>query len=181
MAKLRHPTPQAPARPSHAGAKVIVASKLPMALDLQHCEMREVQRRLRETMWTELEAAKVGPIVRINGTAYPRGQAPEGFRAAPQMVAGYALTHGVDQDWWDAWEEVNRDAPFVKSGLIFAAETMDEIGQRARGEFKAVTSGLDPVSPPKDGAITDPRLPKPVKGLTLTGEAGPTDADMAAA
>lgn len=163
-----------------AGAKVIVASKLPMALELQYSELHDVTRRLRETVWTEKEARKIGPIYRINGTAYPaNGTQLEGFRAPPQMVHGYALTYGVDAEWWAKWVAVNKDTPFVVSELLFAGKTRDEVSKRAK-DLHALTSGFDPVAPPKNGPVTDPRLPQPIKGLTLEGTPGPTDAEVAA-
>jgi hypothetical protein len=170
--------PVAPPQPKPS-AKVIVASKLPMAIELQHCEMREVVRRVRETVWKDNEAAKVGPIVRINGTAYPRGQPPEGFRDRPTMIGGYALTFGVDRAWWEKWADQNKDAPFVANGLVFAVKDRADVMARAKGELQGVTSGLDPVVPPKDGQTTDPRMPRPIKGITVSGEAGPTDVDAA--
>lgn len=173
-------TAKATAKPQAAGAKVVVASKMPMALLLQLCKFQDV--RLpdgRGGYFTEKNAVKVGPVVRINGTAYPRGEPPEGFRDRPEMVAGCALTRGVDKEWWDKWVEQNAEAPYVKSGLLFAFEKTEAVRAQAR-ERADLDSGLGPIVPARDGVIQDPRMPRPIKGIELRGEAGPTDLDTAA-
>ena len=48
---------------------VVVASKLPMALDLQICKSRVERRQDRSTVWEETVYYKDGPVVTINGTA----------------------------------------------------------------------------------------------------------------
>lgn len=172
------PPSAAPPRPpqSKRTGTVIVASKIPQRLDLQLCEPRIEERRHRETRWTETVMAKIGPMVRIEGTAYPRGTQPEGFRDPPQKIDGYALTPGVDAEWWEEWAEQNKDSPFIKNGLIFAVRSVNDVRSRARQEFSKLRSGLDPMRPDDD-----PRLPKPMPGMDIEikGSPGPTDADLA--
>lgn len=162
------------------GGTVIVCSKLPMSIDLQLCEMRNETRRVRETVWQEEVAAKVGPVVRVNGTSYPRGEPPAGFRGRPQMAGGFAMTFGVDAEWWARWLEMNRQAPFIASGMVWAVPNRQDAQAKAR-ELASLRSGLDPIALSSDRTqIEDDRMPKPIKGLELSGEPGPTDADAAA-
>ena len=141
-----------------AGAKVTVASKLPMALELQLCDKRTTQVRNGNNSWNEEVFVKSGKIVTINGTAYPAGQPPEGMPDRPSMIAGAALTPGVDKAFWDAWLAQNKDTPMVKNGMVFAHEKIDAVKGKAR-DAKNVLSGLDPINPKGDR-----RMPRKLKG-----------------
>lgn len=176
MAIKPEPARPVAARPSSAGQKVIVASKLPMALELQNCVFVDIQQRVREMVWTERVAQKAGKMVRINGTAYPNGQAPEGFRARPEMYRGWALTPGVDKEFWDTYARQNKGAPYLENNHVFAETTRDAVIQRIKRELDGTTAGLDPVTPDADF-----RMPKPIKGMDLRveGTPGPTDLDLA--
>lgn len=175
------PKPAASAAPKPA-AFVTVASKLPMALVLQLCEFSDV--RLpdgRGGYVTEKNARKVGEIVHINGTAYPRGETPEDWPERPQMLAGYALTKGVDKEFWDKWCEQNKGFPALESGVLFAYDKPDAGAKMAR-EREKVDSGLGPLVVGKAGQpILDPRAPRPVKGMRIEGSPGPRSGDDLAA
>lgn len=152
---------------STAGAKVTVACKVPFPwLDLQIYE----QRSEMENTQTGPREVKVfrptGAIVRIRGTAYPRGTPPIGFPDKPQIINGYALTPGVPKDFWDAWLAANKKAPIVESASIMAYEAFDALKGRTR-EHGDVLTGLEPVNPRGDN-----RMPKPaLKGVgTVTTE-----------
>lgn len=139
-----------------AGAKVTVACKVPVAwLDLQLYEPR-----------TEMENTQTGPrerkvfratgnIVRIRGTSYPRGTPPLGFPDKPQIVNGFALTQGVEKDFWDKWLVQNAKSPMVISGALAAFESLDALKGKTRDRSADMT-GLEPVSPYEDN-----RMPKP--------------------
>lgn len=147
-----------------AGAKVTIACKLPIAwLDLQlfdaHTESEATQTGSREI--TVFRPS--GDIVRIRGTAYPRGTPPVGFPDKPQMLNGYALTPNVDKAFWDKWLEKNSKAPFVVTGGLMAFESADTLRGKTKEHFGELT-GLEPMSLDKD-----PRMPAPsIKGLTVT-------------
>jgi hypothetical protein len=149
---------------SHAGEKIVVASKLPMALKLQLCSFRTERRKDRSTTWDEQVAYKHGPVVVINGTAFPNGDVPEGFER-PEMFSGAALTFGVDREFFEKWLEENADMPAVANNMIFAAGDRDHVKGMAK-EFKAVDSGLGALKRGKDDqgneTIVDHRLPKKV-------------------
>jgi len=143
-----------------AGAKVTVACKIGVAwFDLQLCEQRIVMENTQTGPREVKQFARTGNIVRIRGTSYPRGTPPIGFPERPAMINGYALTPGVDKDFWTKWLEQNARAPYVLSGMIMAFENVDAM----KGKTRDVTdlSGLEPVKPDND-----PRMPLPsLKGL----------------
>ena len=139
---------------STAGAKVTVASKLPMSFEMQCCTKRVQKFKNQGMVWEEELFSKDGPIVIIAGTGFPVNP-PENFtRDRPETVAGAALTHGVDKAFWDRWLDENKTSPMVVNGLIFAHEKVDFVKGKAR-ENKALKSGLDPLVPDND-----PRMPK---------------------
>lgn len=153
---------------SSAGAKVVVASKLPMSLDLQMQVKRTNKIRDRGTIFEEEVWVKTGKIVTLSGTSYPVGAPPEGvvWPDRPRMVAGCALTYGVDKDFFDAWLEQNGDMPAVRNGLIFAFEREADVAAQARDSVDIV-SGLQAINPAKD-----PRLPKKLNASQLRAAAG---------
>ena len=153
-----------------AGAKVTIACKLPIAwLDLQiyekRTEMENTQTGPREIpVWRPAD----GKMVRIRGTSYPRGTPPEGFIDRPTIINGYALTPGVDKDFWEEWKAQNAKAPFVVNGAIVAHETMDGLKGSTKDREKELT-GLEPVS-----RTGDSRMPAPsVKGVENLTDARP--------
>lgn len=84
--------------------------------------------------------------VRINGAARPVGvPLPED---AAQVVGGYALTPGVPKAFWDKWLAQNKDAPYVKQNLIFAAERAGSVVGEAK-EKREIRSGLEGLNPDK--------------------------------
>lgn len=143
------------ARPQSGGAKVIVGCKVGVGfIDLQLCRIEEKFEQNMQGGRTVKESTRVGDTVRIRGTAYPRGTAPEGYPPPPEIVGGAALTRGVDKDFFDEYLKQNKQNPLVKNGLIFAHESEDRVRGIAK-ETEEVKSGLDPINPKKD-----PRLPK---------------------
>ena len=146
-----------------AGDKVVVASKLPFALELQLCDSREEQRQDRATTWVERVYYKTGEIVVINGTSHPRGAPPEGvtWPDPPQTVAGAALTFGVPKAFFDEWMKQNAKTDMVKNGLIFAAAKRDTVVGQAR-EKKDGLSGFEALRPDATGKDADRRMPKKV-------------------
>lgn len=142
-----------------AGAKVTIACKVGLAwIDLQLSKGEEVYENTQSGPRKITQFSKTGPVVRIRGTAYPRGEAPEGYPEKPEMVAGYALTRNVDKAWWDQWIKQHAKAPYVVSGMIMAYEKAEDL-KAAATEHKGDLSGLEPVARNKDG-ITDQRLPR---------------------
>jgi hypothetical protein len=141
------------ARPAAAGAKVIVACKIGVPyIDLQLCEMVEVSEETQTGSRKRMQARRTGSVVRIRGTAYPRGAMPSEFPAPPIMADGAALNFGIDKDWFDQWLEQNRRSGFVTNKLIFAHEKEDMVRGQAR-EQASILSGLEPINPKGDPRI----------------------------
>lgn len=140
---------------SSAGAKVTVACKIGVGwFQLQLCRKEIVDEQTQTGVRQVTRYTRTGSIVRVRGTAYPRGTPPEGFPERPQIIHGAALTPGIDKDFWDEWLDQNRLNPVVVNGLIFAHEASDSLAAMA-AEHKDVTSGLDPINPKGDS-----RMPK---------------------
>jgi len=163
------------------GETVTVASKLPMKLQLQLCSSRTEERRDRSTTWKETVFFKTGKVVVINGTAFPNGDVPDDMDR-PQMASGYALTPGVDKEFFDQWLEQNAKLPAVANGLIFAHSRMDSVKGLAR-ENKQLDSMLGPLKHGgADGAINDPRMPKKLSAKQIrAGIMGGIGAEAASA
>ena len=142
-------------KPGSAGAKVIVACRLGVAFfQLQLCRKETVDEQTQTGIRPVVKWTRTGEIVRIRGTAYPRGTPPEGYPERPLIVNGAAMNFGVDKDFWDQWVEQNRLNPVVINKMVFAHESRDAVEGMAR-ETKELLSGLEPINP-RD----DKRMPK---------------------
>lgn len=142
------------AKPSSAGAKVTVGCRLGIAYyDLQLCKKEPVFEQNMQGGRTVDVWLRVGNIVRIRGTAYPRGQPPDGFPDRPEIVGGASLTRGVDKEWFDEWLKQHARDPVVMNGMIFAHESNDHIIGMAK-ETAGRLSGLEPINQKGDPRIT---------------------------
>lgn len=140
-----------PTRPvSSAGAKVTVACNLPHGLLLRVFKPTKQRVVVGVGRTEEIDSFEVeGLPVHIFGTAHEVGKAPR----AP-VIAGYALTKGIDKDFWDAWLQANKDSLMVKNKCVMAYERKDDAADAAK-DNRGRVSGLEPFNP--DG--TDPRRP----------------------
>lgn len=148
--------PAAPAvkTQSTAAATVIVACKIPTGIVLQLCKPTTYFEETPSGSKERTRYDKFGPRVHIRGTAYPVGQAPAGFPPRPVMVGGYALTFGVDADFFREWMKQNAMSPLVLNHQIMAHSQTSSI-QAAATEHAEVRSGYEPLNPEND-----PRLPR---------------------
>lgn len=141
------------AKPQSAGAKVTVACKLGIAyFDIQLCRKTEVFEQNMQGGRQVPTWERIGDVVRLRGTSYPRGTPPAGFPAPPEMASGAALNRGIDKAFWDEWVKQNEKNPVVMNGMVFAHESDDHVRGMA-AETKGNLSGLDPVNPKKDARI----------------------------
>jgi hypothetical protein len=142
---------------------VTVACKIGVPwIDFEVCEPHEIDENTQTGPRKITQWMRTGEKVRIRGTAYPRGEAPEGFPERPQFVMGYALTHGVDRAVWEKIVEQQKRAPYFVSGMIYAFERIEDIRSATKDHEKEM-SGLEPVARAKiDGAdtIIDARMPR---------------------
>lgn len=149
-------------RPSHAGAKVTVACNLPHGLLLR--VFRPIKQRVvigvgRHEMIDMFEVD--GAPVHVFGVATEVGKVPR----AP-IVGGYALTKGVDKDFWDRWLEANEDSQMVKNKCVFAWER-EGFAEGEAHENEGRKTNMEPFNP--DG--TDVRKPKQRGELTTPTKA----------
>lgn len=86
-------------------------------------------------------AVQVGPRIKINGPARYMGQ-----ELPHDIKGGCGLTYGVDADFFAKWLEQNKDAPYVRNGLVFAQPTgkPGEIESQIR-DHKKLKSGMEPL------------------------------------
>lgn len=146
------------AQAKKSGEKVTVACKLPHGMRLRLFRMVDgVENVAGNTMRTVQRAQQIGPDVVIKGVAVEFGK-------DKVLTAGFALTSGVDKEFFDEWLKQNQHHDAVKNHLIFAASTRDAVEGEA-GEHKKQKTGLEPLdmSFTKKGerlVAVDERLPR---------------------
>lgn len=139
------------------GATVTVACKLPNGLKLRVFEFVKGSEPVLGGGTREVQVPRqVGEAVEVKGFSIPRGPDfdPEKM---PPMSGGFALTPGVDADFFEKWMEQNKDSQVVREGLIFAHEKSSSARDEAK-EKAELRSGLEPLA---QGA--DPRAPRGVR------------------
>lgn len=92
----------------------------------------------------ERRAVQKGEPVTVYGPATPFGQQPKTL-----VVGGYAITSGINAEFFQKWLEQNADLEAVKAGLIFAHTSADSARDQAK-DGKDIKSGLEPLMPDKD-------------------------------
>jgi hypothetical protein len=128
-------------KPATGTATVTVACKLPHGL---LCRVhKEVEQE--ETIPGGTRKIKLwfptGEEFRLNGNAYPQNVGPK-----VPIEHGFALTHGVPKDLWDAWLKQNRMLPAVREGMIFAQGSAAKAVDEAK-EKKGIRTGFERLDP----------------------------------
>lgn len=121
---------------------------------------------------SEKQAQQVGPAVKINGPGAPVN------RSSPHEIAGgYAMTFGVDADFFERWLDQNRDSDLVKNRLIFVAPSREDA--RAISEEHAdVQTNIGGLVMPQPGEkVTDNRVRRSVDKI---GQFDPKNKGVAA-
>jgi len=122
--------------------KVTVACKMPNGVVLR---MHRKEERPEPVMGGGMRMVEMwvatGDNVTIAGVAAEAGKLPN----APTS-SGFALTPGVDADFWAAWLAQNKDLDMVRNGLIFAYDKPDFVVGKAKEMVKART-GMEPIDP----------------------------------
>lgn len=67
---------------------------------------------------------------------------PQNVQPATAIIGGYALTYNVDKQFFDAWMAQNKDAPYVKQGLVFADVKDANVHAQAK-EKASIVSGYE--------------------------------------
>jgi len=124
-------------------ATVSVACKLPHGLVLRLFDIVDAVESNALGDVRAIKRAEPRPeVVTIKG--YLEKQRPDQPMAA--RGSSYAVTHGVDKDFFEKWLVQNKDHDAVKNKLIFASEKQDTV-RGMMNEFKGTRSGLEPVDP----------------------------------
>lgn len=149
---------------------VTVACKLPHGLTLRVFRMEDfAEPVMGGGTRTVKKAILAAEPVTLNRAAAPQGESHE-----HRVIGGYALTPGIDADFWGTWLEQNKDSDIVRNRLVFALEKEASVESKAR-EHKDTTSGLERLDvrsvPSKDGgepAMADKRIPRVALGGSIT-------------
>ncbi|HEX2753729.1 MAG TPA: hypothetical protein VHP34_11615 [Alphaproteobacteria bacterium] len=121
---------------------VTVACKLPHGLQLQLQKSEEISEVVmgggsrKVTRWE-----KIGKTVTIKGWAHHAEKAP----GAP-ISGGFALTSGVDADFFEEWLKQNASHPAVENGFIFASAKQADVESHTKLCAKDMT-GFEPHDP----------------------------------
>lgn len=119
---------------------VSVACKMPNGLQLRNFEMTSRQEPVMGGGTREVKfAAHTGESVTVYGPATPFGQAPRCL-----IVGGYAITPGIDADFFAKWLKDNAESDIVKNRVVFAHEKNDVTTDKAKAQAE-VKSGMEPV------------------------------------
>ena len=135
------------------GGTVTVACKIPNGLELRIFEAFDWDEPVMGggTRTTKIHRQK-GESIRLKGNSAPQG--------TPIIThGGYALTSGIDADFWEAWLAQNKETALVRSNLIYALPREDSAASKGR-EQAEVRSGLERLDPKK--------LPKVGLGVEIT-------------
>ena len=123
------------------GATVTVACKLPNGLVIQNEQSREENEPVLGGGTRKVTRFyPKGDPVKLNGYAAPFGQAPKCL-----VVGGYALTPGVDAEFWEEWWAFHQQDDLVRNKILFAYERQDRTEAVAR-EHRSTKSGLEPMN-----------------------------------
>jgi hypothetical protein len=135
--------------PALSGRTVTVGSKLPMSyvLQLHHKVERTIQAHggtHKEVISLPTPSTPSRPTrFVVDGCAFPQNKGPH-----QQIVAGFALTHGVPKEFWDAWLEQYGEMDLVKNGFLFAHEEQGSAVANAK-EMEGEASGFERIDPQK--------------------------------
>lgn len=131
--------------PSAGSAETVtVACKLPHGFKMRLFRAEDVDREMfggGYRTFKEYRTIPDSPSYTLNGFARDIKVSPE-----HTIVAGFGLTHGIPKDFYEEWMRQNKDARFVKEGLIFAyaseAKTIAESREKA-----SLRCGMEPLDP----------------------------------
>lgn len=132
-----------------SNATVTVASKFPMDFTLR---LYDFVKRYEAIVGGGSREIKIAERRRdtqdfiAQGNSWAQNKGPY-----QQISSGYAMTPGIPKAFWDEWLEQNKDAAFVKNGMLFAhAETASTMAEaKEREKEKSGLERLDPKNLPK--------------------------------
>ena len=128
------------------GSKTVtVACKLPHGLQLRLFKM------------VDFDEAVFGGGVRVSKRAEPCSDivvlkgysAPHGMQPNARLIGGplgFALTPGVDKEFFEQWLEQNKGSDVVKGKFVFCHASTEAVADQAN-EHKKLKNGLEPLDP----------------------------------
>ena len=124
---------------------VTVACKLPHGLVLRLHEMIEQNEPTAGGSFRKVKRAQViGEPVVLKG--YGRRFDRRTEQAPSAQTSSYALTYGVDADFFKKWLAQNQDLDAVKNNLVWAHAERDMVEGFIK-EHEAQKSGFEPIDP----------------------------------
>jgi len=146
---------------TRARGQVTVACRLPQGLQLRLFRMVDKPEQSPLGLRTVKQAEQYGEPVRIRGYYADLMPAYAANMPIPAAPGGYALTPGIDAEFWAQWLEQNRETDLVKNRIVYAHDTTDAVMGEMR-DNKDVRSGLEPLDPAN--------LPRDVRGIKPADE-----------
>ena len=117
---------------------VTVACKLPHGLKMRVFAPQEYNEYVMGGgSRTVTRYVDTGKSFTVNGWSHAQNSAPH-----CTIQEGFALTMGVDKDFWDTWYEQNKTSALVENNLIWAYEKIAD-GKDMTKDFAQVKSGLE--------------------------------------
>lgn len=127
-----------------SNATVVVASKLPFDLILR---LQDVQKKSEPVMGGGMREYKMFvPRVGAKTFVLQGNSFPQNKGAHQEIFAGFALTRDIPQAFWDEWLEQNKDADYIRNGMIFAHTDAASVKDHAK-EMENVKSNLERLDP----------------------------------
>jgi hypothetical protein len=124
---------------------VTVACKLPHGLELRLFNMIDQTEAAPSGTFRKVKRAEPIPgsvIIKGYLDRYDWRKTP----APPAIGGSFALTRGVDADFFAKWLAQNKDLAAVENGLIYAHEEEASVGDFVK-EHAGITNGLEPMDP----------------------------------
>lgn len=85
------------------------------------------------------------PPVRLHGWAVPFGKMPKFMIVPGAKGSQYALTTGVDREFWVKWLEANKESSLVTERMIYAMDSQHDATQEALNNGEK--SGFEAIDP----------------------------------
>ena len=139
---------------SNMPGTVTVACKYPNGLTLRLGAFHDADEQVMGGgVRTFKQWRENGVRVQING---PRRGVGGDDPSSPNFD-GYALTHGVDADYMEAWLEANKDLDLVRNGFIKCHAKASELKAMTR-DHRDQRTGLEPLSQKGDARVPKSNL-----------------------
>lgn len=120
--------------------RITVACKYPHGLILRIFKFEKIDVPSPGGLRQETQPVQIGEQVKINGPV-----APTGKDSIHETAGGFALTHGVDAEFFAEWMRQNANSDLVKNGIIWSASDRNSARDRAE-DHKATRTNIEPLN-----------------------------------